>query len=220
MAILDNLEVPPSLKEMAFRSIKLAIMSNKIEAGRLYTEQSFAKDVGISKTPVREALLDLANKGFIEILPRRGFQVKRLTKKDIQDIYNVRIALETMVVRSITSHMTPADFSHIETIREREKKAIKSYDRDGYMAIDRELHFYLAGITRNTYLINYLENIRDLVDWMGFKALGRPERMAEVEQEHERIISYLKKGEIKKAACSMEEHICVTMQNVLQRIEL
>ena len=74
--------VPPCLKETAFQSIMAAILPNKLEPGRIYNEQGFAKVLGISKTPVREALLDLATKGFMPLLPQRGDQANALTEEE------------------------------------------------------------------------------------------------------------------------------------------
>lgn len=216
MPTLKNLRVPLSLKEMAFQSIKAAILSNKLEPGKIYNEQGLAKELGISKTPVREALLDLATKGFINPLPRRGVQVNVLTEKDIKDLYDVRIALETAIVRWIIPKLTEESLKKIEAIHKKERSAIKADDRLSYLRIDREFHLYLASLTENRYMATSLENIRDLIDWMGFKALTRQERMEEVEHEHEKVIEKLRKGDPKGAEHLMEEHIRITVKNVLQ----
>ena len=217
--LLKNLIVPPSLKEMAFESIKAAILSKKLEPGKVYNEQKLAKELGISKTPVREALLDLKAKGFITLLPRRGFQIKVLTEKDIKNLYEVRIALETAIVRSIIPKLTEAALKKIDTIHEKERAVIKADDRLRYLQIDRELHLCLAGITENQYMITSLENIRDLIDWMGFKALTWRERTKEVEQEHEKVIEKLREKDIEGAEHMMEEHIRITEKNVLERFK-
>jgi len=217
MSPLKNLTVPPSLKEMAFQSLKAAILSNKLEPGEIYNEQTLAKELGISKTPVREALLDLVTKGFITLLPRRGVQVNVLTEKDIKDLYDVRIALETAIVRLIIPKLTEEALKKIETIHKKEQTAIKTDDRLGYLQIDREFHLYLANLTENRYMATSLENIRDLIDWMGFKALMRKARMKEVKEEHKRIIEKLRKRDSKGVEHLMEEHIRITEKNVLQR---
>jgi len=219
MSTLKNLVVPPSLKQMAFNSIKTAILSKRLEPGKVYNEQTLAKELGISKTPVREALLDLTTKGFVTPLPRRGVQINVLTEKDISDLYEVRIALEIAIVRCVAPKLNEESLKEIEAIHKKEKEAIEADDRLSYLRIDREFHLCLASLTENCYMISSLENIRDLIDWMGFKALGRQERMKEVEQEHERIMEKLRKRDAEGAERLMEAHIRITMKNVLQQLE-
>lgn len=217
MPIFKYLKVPPSLKEVAFQSLKEAILSDKLKKGEVYNEQALAKELGISKTPVREALLDLAAKGFVTFIPRRGVQVNALTEKDVTNLYKVRIALETAIMRSIAPAFSEEAMKKVDAIHKKGREAIRADDRLGYLRIDREFHLYLAGLTENRYMIASLENIRDLIDWMGFKALRRGERMEEVEQEHRQISRKLLERDPKGSELLMEEHIRITLRNVLER---
>jgi len=219
MTILENIKEHPSLKQMAFRAIKEAIINNKLRPGEIYTEQKLAKELGVSKTPVREALLDLGLKGFVNYLPRKGFQISLLTEKEIHNLYVVRRALETAALQTGLSKLTAQDIIQIETIHEREEGAIKTNDRHAYMRIDRELHYNIAKLSENGYLINSLENIRDLVDWMGFMALSRQGRIVEAREEHHRIIEKIKDRDLDGAIQSMELHSQLTEQNVLQMLQ-
>jgi DNA-binding GntR family transcriptional regulator len=219
MSPLKNLKTPPSLKEMAFEAIKDAILSNKLEPGRIYNEQGLAKQLGISKTPVREALLDLSARGFVRFLPRKGVMINVLTEEDIHDLYEFRNALETAIVRHITPLLTLNQMEEIERIHRKESEAIGRDDRRGYLRIDREFHLYLASLSRNRYMVTALENIRDLVDWMGSKALLRKERMMEVQDEHALIIERLRERDTEGAASMMERHIQITKENVLRNYQ-
>jgi DNA-binding GntR family transcriptional regulator len=220
MPALDNIKVPPSLKEMAFQSIKAAILSQRLVPGNVYNEQGLAKELGISKTPVREALLDLSIKGFVTLLPRRGVRINVLTEKDISNLYEVRRALETAMMRCITPKLTEEDFRKIETIHHKGGEAIQSNDRVGYLQVDREFHLALANLTENRYMITSIENIRDLIDWMGFKALTRQGRMGEVQQEHQEVIENLRRRDSEGAGRFMEEHIRITEKNVLEWLQV
>jgi DNA-binding GntR family transcriptional regulator len=211
----NNLKVPPSLKEMAFESIKAAILSQKLVPGKVYNEQGLAKELGISKTPVREALLDLSIKGFITLLPRKGVQLNILTEKDIRDLFEVRMALETAIVRSITPKLTADELKRIQEIHLKERGAIQNNDRISYLRIDREFHLCLASLTENRYMISSIENIRDLIDWVAFRAIVRLERMGEVEEEHSKVIQKLEERDTRGAEFFMEEHIRITERIVL-----
>lgn len=216
MSPLKNLKAPPSLKEMAFQSIKSAILAQKLFPGKIYNEKTLAEELGISKTPVREALLDLCHKGFVSFIQRRGIQINVLTKKDIKDLYEVRRALEVAIIRNVALNLTDEDLKKIEIIYGKGKEAIDTNDRLGYLRNDREFHNFLANLTENRYLISSIENIRDLVDWMGFKVLFRPELMSERQHEHLKIITKLRARDIAGSEHSMGAHIQITAQNVLE----
>lgn len=215
MPSLKNLKAPPSLKEMAFQSIKSAILSQKLLPGDTYNEQVLAKELGISKTPVREALLDLSHKGFVTFIQRKGVQINVLARKDIKDLYEVRRALETAAIGIVMQRLTDEDLQRIEVIYEKGNEAIKANDLSGYMRSDREFHISLVNLTENRYMIAAIENIRDLLDWMGLKALSRAD-LLKIQQEHNRIIVGLRERNIDGAEQSVEDHIQLTMQKVLE----
>ncbi len=215
---LENIDIPPPLREFARQAIKKAIMDNSLVPGVIYNERALADELGISKTPVHEALLDLGTRGFVTLLPRRGFRVNALTARDIKDLYEFRRAIETAIVEHITAGLSDQDLDHIAAAHHKALKATKKNDLLGYMKCDRELHYLLASLSHNSYMISALENVRDLIDWMGMKALLRKERIHEVNQEHLQLIKLLQKRDVSGAVESMARHIILTEQNVLARV--
>jgi len=218
MLDIGKFEMPPSLKHMALQALKNAILISQLQQEQIYKIDDLAKSLGISKTPVREALLDLAAKGFVTFLPRKGIQINSLDENDIRDLYEFRAAMETSVIRHITPTITEESIAHVEAINNDAKKCVKNNDRIEYLKKDREFHLFLAELTENEYMISALENVRDLVDWMGIKALLRKERMMEVFVEHDKVIQMLKKQDVKRATQMMEEHIAITLEKVLNQL--
>ena len=218
MINIDKLKSPPSLRYMALQTLKNAILTNVLKPKKIYKIDELAKSLGISKTPVREALLDLSTMGFLTFLPRKGIQINSLGEKDIRDIYEFRAAMETSVIQHITPTITEESIAHVEIINNDAKKCVKNNDRIEYLKKDREFHLFLAELTENEYMISALENVRDLVDWMGIKALLRKERMIEVFVEHDKVIQELKNRDVKRATQMMEEHIAITLENVLKQL--
>jgi DNA-binding GntR family transcriptional regulator len=218
MLNLDSVEAPPSLKDMALHALNNAILTAQLHPERIYKIDELAKSLGISKTPVREALLDLAARGFVTFLPRRGIQINTLDERDIRNLYAFRAAMETAVIRHVAPVMTDASIAQVEAINIAAKEYIKDNEKMKYLKKDREFHLFLAELTENEYLISALERVRDLVDWMGTKALLREERMMEVFVEHEKVIQALKQRDVKKAIELMEKHIIITMENVLNQL--
>ncbi len=216
---LRPLPLPPSLKQMALASIKEAILSNKMEPGIIYTEASVGNELGISRTPVREALIHLASKGFLTLLPRKGFQLKVLTKKDVSDLFEFRRALETAIIRRITANLTDESIRHIDGLLIKHRKAGKTGNPIASVRADREFHLYLASLTGNSYLLAAMEEIRDLIDLAGVKTHEFKERTAESLKEHQAIVEMLKIGSVSGAVEKMEEHIRITEQRALARIK-
>ena len=213
---LQQVNAPLSLRELAFTSIKEAIMAQTLEPGVIYTEQGLAKELGISKTPVHEALIDLAARGFVTLLARRGVRINTLTTEDITNLYSFRLVIEGGIIRSLVGKLTGSDLDHLRAIHNR---CLKASRRDGmvsFLKLERVFHDYLASFSQNNYMISALDNIRDLIDWMGMKALMRYERMFEVNQEHGEVLDLIGEEDFIGAALSMERHIRITLENVLE----
>jgi len=204
---------------MALASIKEAILSKKFEPGIVYTEAGVASELVISMTPVREALIHLASKGFLTLLPRKGFQLRALTEKDVRDLFEFRRALESAVIRHITPNLTDVSLNHIKGLLIKHRKAAEGGNPIASIRADREFHLYLASLTGNSYLIAAMEEIRDLIDLAGVKTHEFKERTAESLREHQAILEMLKVGSVSGAVEKMEEHFRITEQRALDRIK-
>ncbi|MBW2310663.1 MAG: GntR family transcriptional regulator [Deltaproteobacteria bacterium] len=210
-----SISVPPSLKEMAFEVIKDSVIANKLTPEAVYSEQAIARELGISKTPVREALINLASKGFVTILPRRGFTVNTLTEGHIREIFEFRHALERAVVLHITPTVTEQSIHDLEKINSRTEK---TRDRKAFIKLDRQFHRSLASLTINRYIIDALENIWDLCEWVAtvvYHVKGRP---MEAVKEHKAITEMLKRHDSAGTAAAMEEHLRITEMRFLSRM--
>jgi DNA-binding GntR family transcriptional regulator len=216
---LKRLLPVPSLKEMALSTIKEAMLSKKLEPETMYTEAALTKELGISRTPVREALIHLASRGLIVYYPRRGFKIKWITEKDVKDLFELRLALELAVIRHITHHMTVRSLAEIETAWNQYRKIVRKKDPIESIHANRDFHSCLARLTENAYLINALDEIRDLSDLAGVRSLEEDARTLEATAEHERIYRELKRKSASGALKQMEIHIRTTEERVLARIQ-
>ena len=216
--MLDTLHRPPSLKDMAFQALKRAILEDKLLPEKIYKIDELAKDLGISKTPVREALQDLSSLKFVSIIPRRGILVNVLDEKDIQDLYEFRAAIEEAIIRHIAPAITDENIERAQKIND-EAMACGSEERMAYLKKDREFHRFLSELSENDYLTDALEHVRDLVDWMGFRALTKEDRMLEVYEEHNRVLEMVRHRDTLGAARMMVEHVVITRKVVLRQLK-
>lgn len=212
-----NIKTPPSLKEIAFEAIKESILTHRLKPGAIYSEQAIAKELGISKTPIHQALTDLEARGFVAVLPRKGFQVNVLKEKDIRDMFEFRHALERAVIFRVTPDLTDKSIKEIESLN---AQAAATRDRIRFLKFDRGFHLYLASLTQNRYLITALENIKDLCDWVGGEIFHLKNRPEDAIGEHIAVIEMLKKRDVEGAAEAMEEHLRITKMRFLSQLKV
>jgi DNA-binding GntR family transcriptional regulator len=215
---LGKLLAAPSLKEMALATIKEAIFSKKLEQEMLYTEAALTAELGISRTPVREALLHLASRGLITYFPRKGFKIKLLTEKDAANLFELRLALELAVIRHIVPALTEPSLDEIERVQTEYKRTARKKEPLESIRANMMFHACLAELTENSYLIGALEEIRDLTNLAGLRSLEVGSRTGEAIGEHARIVAELKKRSLSGALGEMEAHIRTTEARAVARI--
>lgn len=215
---LEKLHPAPSLKEMALSIIKEAVLSKKLEPEKMYTEAALTNEMGISRTPVREALIHLASRGMIVYYPRKGFKIRCMTEKDVRDLFELRLALELTVIRHIVPDLTEESLAEIEKVWNRYVEVVQTGDPLELIHANRNFHICLAQLTENFYLINALDEIRDLTDLAGVRSLEVDSRTLEATEEHRRIFVELKQHSLEGALRQMEVHIRTTEERVTARI--
>jgi DNA-binding GntR family transcriptional regulator len=215
---LRRLHPAPSLKDMALATIKEAMLSKKLDQEVMYTEAALTNELGISRTPVREALIHLATRGLITYFPRKGFKISVLTEKDVVNLFELRLALELAVIRHITPGLTAKSLVEIDRVWSEYLKAVRRGDSLKFIHANMDFHACLAALTENTYLINALNEIGDRINLASVRSLEVNSRTPEAVQEHKKIIVELKRQSLSGALREMENHIQTTQERVLARI--
>jgi len=199
-----------SLKDQAYEILRSSVITGQLEPGRLHNEKDLARGLGISRTPVREALLDLSKEGMIVFVPRKGIMIREITHKDVSDVMELRKVIENYIIESCCSKLTPADLKRLGKIIDKQKTLASNCDREGYVDADREFHLFLASRTGNRQLLHVMENLRDLLHSMAIKAIGYQDRMDQVLREHKRIWAALEERDQKEAKEAMFLHLDTT----------
>jgi len=215
---LRSLETPNCLKELSFNSLKEAILSGNLVPGVLYSEPEIAKQLGTSRTPVREALLELSQKGFITFLPRRGFQVKIQTEKSIRELYAFRMILETGIIRAIVPRIDATAIAKMAEIHHEDKLSSEKQDLNGFIRANRKFHGFLAELTENSYVISSLENVRELMELASLNIKNRIHRSAATVKEHKKIMDMLRKRDSNGAVEMMRQHILTTQELLIKQV--
>lgn len=199
-----------SLKDLAYQEIKELLVSGKLKPDRLYSAQHFAQLLGVSRTPVREALLRLANEGFLVCREVKGFQIKEFSRKEVEDVLETRAVIETHVVKVLAGRLNDADLAHLRQCYQQMTAYAAEGDESGFLEADQEFHMSLVRRSGNHLLLSIMENIRSQIALFGLKILGQSRSFADIIQEHADILESLGGTDKRKAAQAMRRHLTAT----------
>jgi len=159
MSAIERLEAKETLTEQAHRSIKRYILGGQIDFQERFTESFFADHLGISKSPVREALNSLQNEGLLRIEPRRGIYLRRFTTKEISDLYELREALEVFATSVVP--ITEKFFAALRHSVERTESLLVQRDKAAYIEEDVDFHRLIVNTVGNEELSRTYGNIQE-----------------------------------------------------------
>jgi DNA-binding GntR family transcriptional regulator len=215
---LATLERPPSQAQLVYQQLRAALRDAHFGGGSLLTESDLARQLGISTTPVHEAMVRLASEGFVELLPRRGVRVVRLTIRDIEEIFEVREGLEAEVTRLAQERMTATDFAQMEAHLEKGQRGVERNDYAVFNAADIALHDCIAQAANNQRLLRMLGEIRVWVQRVRmatvehqFNLPGRPEK---AQREHAELVDALR-GKDGSAEAIVRRHISSLKEDIV-----
>lgn len=210
-------EPPAGLaKDTAYEHAKLQILEGRVPDSRFLTEEGVAKELGISRTPVREAFLRLEAEGLLELFPRRGAYVGPISRQDVSDVMEVRVAIEVFCVEKLLVDRLPVTAALEELLAEQRGLATQG-PLERFIDCDRRFHCVLVSATRNRMLRDLYESLRDRQLRMGVKAvLDEPDRVEHVLREHERMVEAIARADVAEARDATLSHLYATLA-VLQR---
>ena len=192
-----------SLREQARNIIRARVITGEIAAGQIYSAPTLAEELGVSATPVREAMLDLASEGLVEAVRNTGFRVSVMTDKDLDEILQLRQLLEVPAMAALAGHLTPARLRHFEKAADQIEAAAETGDLATFLGVDREFHLGLLQEHPNKRLVEIIGKLRDQARLTGLPGLAHPgngfgvsqrERFIESAKEHRAILRAVADG--------------------------
>jgi DNA-binding GntR family transcriptional regulator len=196
------------LKERAYAGIKEGILSGTFAPGSFLSERQLAGRLGMSKTPIRAALERLELEGFVTTSPQQGILVRDLSVHDIADQYEIRLALETFVLRSLAGRLTPAQTERVRANLKAQKANCKACDVNRGVTLDADFHILFCEFLGNREILRVLGQLRDKMRRVIARVFElNPERMASSYDEHVGIAEAVFQGDAALAARRIEEHL-------------
>ncbi|MBD8907968.1 GntR family transcriptional regulator [Methylorubrum zatmanii] len=183
------------------------IASGVLAAGIALDEQHLADRFGASRTPVREALRQLASSGLVEMRPRRGVVVTRMTPERIMEMFETTAEFESLCVRLATYRMTPLELSALMDLHEQSAAPVAAQDYDTYDALNRSFHEALYRGTHNGFMAEQALAIRARLSAFRRTQLRHGARILRSRAEHGEILQAIAEGDGDAAARRMRAHM-------------
>lgn len=212
MTRIKSLGRPDSLATRAYQAIRQAIRDDTLVHDHLYSEKELAELMSISRTPVREALIELSREGLVEVVPQRGFRLRRLSADEEDEVFQLRALLESFVVQRLAADDGPKTVTSLRKLLDEQESA--AADPATFLTIDERFHLLmpsLAGLARTQQLLGTL---RGMLWLAGGKAIATPHRRPEVLAEHRAIVDAIEAGDGDAAADALRVHLRNTQQAI------
>lgn len=191
------------LQIQAYEYLKEQILSGKLDPRELYSETRMAAEVGVSRTPMREAIQCLSQDGYLHVVPSKGFQIRQLNEKDMEETIQVRCAIEGFCVHMIASQHEMKRgqrlLKELEKLLDKQEKALQNKNietgRRQFMECDHQFHMLLINYVENEEFQQTFQRLMYLIHLTTASALAVPGRPEDTMKEHKLFFSYLKEGD-------------------------
>ena len=218
MKKIKKIERTETLKAQAYRNIRDLLVSGELKFERIYSANQLAEMLRVSRTPVREALLQLASEGWLSPLQSRGFKLRKFNEKEINDFFEVRLMIEIYVIERLVGSIEQNDLVALEDSLKQMVRCTHRGDTLGFLNADKAFHMNLVYKYKNQLLESIMNNIRNLISILGEKALSRFGRAEEVVREHQEILEALRKRDPKEAANAIRRHLDNTEKTIIETL--
>lgn len=214
-----NLDSYKPLRELVLEAIREAIINGTLKPRERLMEIQLAEELGVSRTPVREALRKLELEGFIVMVPRKGAYVADLSFKDIADVFEIRAALEALAAGLAAERITDEELEEMERLLVEKAESIAANDIEKLIEVDTKFHDAIYRASRNERLYAIINNLREQIQRFRTTSLAYPGRMKQSLDEHRSIVEALQARDVQLARNLAQEHIENAENSMIEAIK-
>lgn len=210
---LARLSAPPaSLTDQAVAAIRQAVRDGALVPGRLYSAYQIADYLGVSRSPVREALMRLAESGMVSFERNRGFRIVLPGPRDIAEVFQLRLLLEVPAARRAadSAAASPELVAALRAEFDAMRRAAAGHDEPVFMRHDQRLHALIVAATGNSRVVKVVDGLRDLTRLLGASTVDRSRDLDDILAEHLPILDAIAAGDGAAAGRAMAGHITHT----------
>lgn len=202
--------------------MKARILNFELKPGERFFETGISEDLGVSRTPIREALNRLEHEGLIKSLPNKGYSVSDLTATEIEELFEIREALEVLALRTAARNARREDWVRLEQVIKdqslyQDKELEKRHSQ--YFKEAHEFHQEIARISGKETLTQMIDMVSEKINRFQWMNLFLTDRAGRSRNEHMEIIYLLKEGKIEDAVVATQEHIRHSKDNILNLLQ-
>jgi DNA-binding GntR family transcriptional regulator len=208
-----------SLREEVYDSLRKSILHGKLKAGQRLIEEQLAHQIGISRTPVREAFHKLEKDDLVIRLPKGGFAVREFTKADVEEIFGIRCALESYAAYLATLHITPDKISALEKKMEELQKALEGGDTNKVVQLNTEFHNLLYKACKSKKLADMINNYSDYFYRYRAAFPINEDNFKYTVDDHRSMLEAMKKKNPRVVEKLVRTHLEKTKELVLQAVD-
>jgi len=205
----------PTIREQVYNYTRRAILSGEISPGERLVEDKLSKEIGTSRTPIREALHKLEMEKLVQSLPRVGYVVREINKAEIEEICEIRVALETLAIKWASTKITLKELARLEKIILMTEKHIQRNETQAVVNLDTEFHGILCRASKSQRLEEISQSLRDYILKFRMKGLCFPEISRRSNEGHRRILQAIKRKDLKKIESAVRFHLGRTKKDLM-----
>lgn len=195
------------LRDVVFNTLRQAILKGELKPGERLMEIQLAQRLGVSRTPIREAIRKLELEGLVVMIPRKGAEVAKITEKSMQDVLEVRRALEGLAIQLACGRITKEEIGNLEIQGKKFVEAVETGDLVFMAEADEAFHAVIYNATQNDRLISILNNLREQMYRYRVEYIKDTSIHPIILKEHEEIIRTVKKRDEEEAFHAICTHI-------------
>lgn len=203
------------LREVVCETLRDAIITGVLKPGERLMEIQLAEELGVSRTPVREAIRKLELEGFVIMIPRRGTYVADMSIKDINEVFEVRTALDVLAAGLAAERITEDELEQMERLLVQIGEHIEKGDMDKIVEVDSKFHDILYQASRNDRLVGIINNLREQLTRFRSISMSYPGRLKNTLEEHSRMVEALAARNSELAQQLAVEHMENSEQTLL-----
>lgn len=207
------------LRDVVFHALRKGIMQGDLKPGERLMEIKLANRLGVSRTPIREAIRMLELEGLVVMIPRKGAQVAEITEKDLKDVLEVRMGLEEMAVTLACQRITDDQLENLYQASRKFENAVKEDDLTELAQADVDFHDLIYKATGNERLVQLLNNIREQMYRYRVEYLKDEEIRTSLIREHDTLLDKLRQRDMAGAKAATASHIERQQNYILHTIE-
>jgi DNA-binding GntR family transcriptional regulator len=208
---LDRLSAPPaSLTDQAVAAIRQAVHDGALIPGQLYSAYQIADYLGVSRSPVREALMRLAEAGMVSFERNRGFRIVVPGPRDIAEVFGLRLLLEVPAARQAAVSASAELVTGLRAEFDAMRRAAADHDEPEFMRHDQRLHGLIVAATGNSRVVKVVDGLRDLTRLLGASTVDRSRDLDGILAEHLPVLEAIAAGDGPAAGRAMAGHITHT----------